>query len=85
MWKLATRTSAELTHLLERIVQRVLALITRRGYWVGDHDTAYLQAPNPNEARAPLRPASEPSLYQTPQFPARRFTENVRPGSGYCR
>jgi len=54
----ASPTTAELAHLLERIVQRVLALLTRRGYWVEDHDTAYLQELNPDEALSPLQAAA---------------------------
>ena len=54
----APPTTAELARLLERIVQRVLALLTRRGYWVEDHDAGYLEVPQSDEVLAPLQAAA---------------------------
>ena len=66
----APPTTVELARLLERIVQRVLALLTRRGYWVEDHETGYLEVPQYSRTppRAPARydPEREADLFPSP-------------------
>lgn len=56
----APPTNAELARLLERIVQRILALLTRRGYWVQEPDTgmAYLNDPSPDDPLTALHAAA---------------------------
>jgi hypothetical protein len=56
----APPTNAELARLLERIVQRILALRTRRGHWVQEPDTglACLNDPSPDDPLLPLHAAA---------------------------
>ena len=56
----APPTNAELAQLLERIVERILALLTRRGHWVQEPDTeiAYLNDPSPSDPLLPLHAAA---------------------------
>jgi hypothetical protein len=57
----APPTNAELARLLERIVQRILALRTRRGHWVQEPETglAYLNDPSPDDPLLLLHAAAE--------------------------
>jgi hypothetical protein len=56
----APPTNAELARLLERVVQRILALLTRRGYWIQEPETdiAYLRDPSPDDPLLPLHAAA---------------------------
>jgi hypothetical protein len=53
-------TNAELARLLERIIQRILVLLTRRGHWVQEPDTglAYLNDPHPDDPLTSLHAAA---------------------------
>ncbi len=46
--------------LLERIVERILALLTRRGHWVQEPDTGltYLNDPSPDDLLTSLHAAA---------------------------
>jgi hypothetical protein len=56
----APPTNPELARLLERIIQRILSLLTQRGHWVQEPDTglAYLNDPSPADPLLPLHAAA---------------------------